>query len=121
MARKRGYQLKIFDAYRPVKYQKYLYDKFPGDYVSNPQTGSIPHCRGVAVDLTLIDKDGNELEMGTKFDDFSDKAHHGSKDISIKAQKNRLILLSIMISSKWDFYHKEWWHYQLFNVRNYDR
>lgn len=115
-----GYKFKIFDAYRPVKYQKHLYDKFPGDYVSNPQTGAVPHCRGVAIDLTLIDQGGNELDMGTKFDDFSNKAHHGAKNISIQAQKNRLILLSIMISSNWDFYNKEWWHYQLFNTKDYN-
>ena len=58
--------------------------------------------------------------MGTDFDDFSSKAHHGVKDISIEAQKNRLILLSIMISSGWDFYSNEWWHYQLFDSRKYD-
>ena len=35
LAKEKGYKLKIFDAYRPIKYQQYLYDKFPGDYVSN--------------------------------------------------------------------------------------
>jgi len=120
LAKEKGYKLKIFDAYRPLQCQKFLYDKFPGEYVSNPETGSIPHCRGVAVDLTLIDQNGDELEIGTDFDDFSSKAHHGVKDISIEAQKNRLILLSIMISSGWDFYRNEWWHYQLFDARKYD-
>lgn len=119
LAKKQGFILKIFDLYRPIKYQKFLYDKFPGDYVSNPETGSIPHCRAVAIDLTLIDQDGQELEMGTKFDDFSNQAHHGSREISLLAQKNRLILLSIMLSSGFDFYSKEWWHYQLFNSRQY--
>jgi D-alanyl-D-alanine dipeptidase len=119
LAKNQGYKIKIFDSYRPVRFQQYLYDKFPGDYVSNPTTGSIPHCRAVAIDLTLIDKNNRELEMGTKFDDFSHKAHHGSQEISIEAQKNRAILLSIMISSGWDFYNKEWWHYQLFNAKNY--
>ncbi|MDB2550450.1 D-alanyl-D-alanine dipeptidase [Rickettsiales bacterium] len=119
LAKDKGYKIKIFDSYRPIKFQQYLYDKFPGDYVSNPATGAVPHCRAIAIDLTLIDQNGEELEMGTPFDDFSPKAHHGSSQISIKAQKNRLILLSIMISSGWDFYSKEWWHYQLFNPRNY--
>ena len=119
LAKEKGYKLKIFDAYRPIKYQQYLYDKFPGDYVSNPKTGSIPHCRGVAVDLTLVNSDGNELSMGTEFDDFSNKAHHGSRDFSILEQKNRSILLSIMLSSGWDFYRNEWWHYQLFNAKSY--
>lgn len=120
LAKNRGYKIKIFDSYRPVRFQQYLYEKFPGDYVSSPKDGVVPHCRAVAVDLTLIDQNGQELEMGTEFDNFSSKAHHGSGDVSIEAQKNRAILLSIMLSAGWDFYSKEWWHYQLFNARSYD-
>ena len=120
LAKIQGLRFKIFDAFRPLSAQKFLFDKFPdGGFFSNPQTGSVPHCRGVAVDLTLIDKNGKELEMGTNFDDFSDLASHGSKVISALAQKNRYLLLGIMISAGWDFYQKEWWHYQLFDAKIY--
>ena len=120
LAKIQNLRLKIFDAFRPLKAQEFLFNKFPdGDFVSNPKTGAIPHCRGIAVDLTLIDKAGKELDMGTKFDDFTPKAYHGNKKISKEAQKNRFILMGIMMSSGWDFYEKEWWHYQLFKPREY--
>ena len=55
--------------------------------------------------------------MGTPFDAFTPLSHHGNKDISIEAQKNRLLLLGLMSTAGWDFYSREWWHYQLFNAR----
>lgn len=116
-----GYKLKIFDGFRPLKAQSFLFDKFPGgDFVSNPDGGCIPHCRGIAIDLTLIDKAGNELDMGTDFDNFTPKAYHGDVEVSAQVQKNRFILMGIMMSSGWDFYQNEWWHYQLFNPRSYE-
>ena len=45
---------------------------------SDPKKGS-PHTRGVAVDLTLT-KNDIELDMGTDFDDFTEKAFHLSKN-----------------------------------------
>lgn len=113
-------QLKIFDAFRPLKIQEYMWNKFQNnDFISNPNSGSIPHCRGIAVDLTLV-KNGNELDMGTPFDHFSEKSFHGNNSISITAQHNRLLLLGIMTQAGWDFYTNEWWHYQLFNPRSYE-
>ena len=120
LAKIQGYRFKLFDTFRPIVAQEFLFNKFPdGGFVSNPQTGSIPHCRGVAVDLTLIDFAGKELDMGTDFDNFTDLARHGSTAISVEAQKNRYILFGIMMSAGWDFYRQEWWHYQLFDARNY--
>jgi D-alanyl-D-alanine dipeptidase len=120
LAKIQGYRLKIFDGFRPLKAQQFLFDKFPnGDFVSNPDGGCIPHCRGIAIDLTLLDKGDNELDMGTGFDNFTSKAYHGDIEVSAVAQKNRFILMGIMMSSGWDFYQNEWWHYQLFNPRTY--
>jgi D-alanyl-D-alanine dipeptidase len=121
LAKIQGYKLKIFDGFRPLKAQKFLFGKFTGGgFVSNPDGGCIPHCRGIAVDLTLIDKDGCELDMGIGFDNFTKKAYHGDVEVSVEAQKNRFILMGIMMSSGWDFYQNEWWHYQLFNPRSYE-
>ena len=120
LAKIQGLRFKIFDSFRPLFAQKFLFEKFPdGGFISNPETGSVPHCRGVAVDLTLISGNGEELDMGTDFDDFSDLASHSSTAISALAQKNRYLLLGIMTSAGWDFYQKEWWHYQLFDAKNY--
>lgn len=121
LAFEQGYKLKIFDAYRPVQIQKEMFELF-GDngFVSNPATGSIPHCRGVAVDLTLTDLGGNELDMGSDFDEFSEIAFHGNASVSDLAKKNRYLLLGIMMTAGFDFFRNEWWHYQLFNARSYE-
>jgi D-alanyl-D-alanine dipeptidase len=119
-----GYKIKIFDTYRPLEVQKFMFDKFANDkskegFVSNPEGGVTSHCRGAAIDLTLTDLDGNEIDMGTDFDDFSQAAFHNCLTISVEAQRNRMILLGIMSAAGFDFYSKEWWHYQLFKPREY--
>ena len=124
-AKNLGLKLKIFDGFRPLEVQQYMFNKFPsndpkGGFISNPTGGVIPHCRGVAIDLTLTDLDGNELDMGTDFDEFSELAFHNCDKISAAAQRNRLILLGLMSAAGFDFYSKEWWHYQLFKPREYE-
>ena len=115
-----GLRLKIFDAFRPLEVQQALWNHTPDpNFLSEPGVGSTPHCRGVAIDLTLVDKQGRELDMGTGFDEFKPQSHHGNLEISQEAQQNRFTLLGIMTSAGWDFYRNEWWHYQLFNARQY--
>ena len=53
------------------------------------------------------------------FYDFTKNAYHLSKEINKNAKINRRLLLSIMTLAGFDFYHKEWWHYQLFNASSY--
>lgn len=114
-----GLRLKIFDAYRPPEAQWRLWEACPDPtFVADPRRGS-PHSRGVAIDLTLIDGAGRELEMGTGFDAVVDQSHHARTDVSVEAQRNRLLLLGIMTAAGWDNYSKEWWHYQLFDARRY--
>ena len=48
--------------------------------------------RGVAVDLTLTDNQGNELDMGTDFDEFSRLSYHGCLDISSESYKQTIIV-----------------------------
>lgn len=117
LAAQLGLRLKIFDAYRPTEAQWVLWNHNPDpEFLADPRRGS-PHSRGAAVDLTLIDADGKELEMGTPFDDFTLQSHHGNTEISVNAQRNRHLLIGIMTTAGWDFYRNEWWHYQLFNAR----
>jgi D-alanyl-D-alanine dipeptidase len=112
-------RFKLFDGFRPTEAVKALWDHTPDpNYLSPPNSGS-PHSRGAAIDLTLVNPDGEELEMGTGFDAMTVLSHHGALDISGTAQKNRSILLGIMTSAGWDFYRNEWWHYQLFRPRRY--
>ncbi|WP_330926532.1 D-alanyl-D-alanine dipeptidase [Candidatus Sororendozoicomonas aggregata] len=115
-----GLSLKIWDAYRPLKAQQALFNHTPDPlYVSHPETGIRPHCRGVALDVTLLDKHGNELPMGTGFDDFRPLAHHGNDQISDEAQKNRLLLAGIMAIAGFEPLDSEWWHYQLPNSQRF--
>jgi len=119
LAAKMGYRIKIFDAFRPSEAQFALWSHTPDpDFLADPQRGS-PHSRGVAIDLTLLDENGKELDMGTEFDAFTPLSHHGNQEISEEAQKNRHILLGIMTDAGWDFYRNEWWHYQLFDSKTY--
>ncbi len=112
-------RIKVFDAYRPTEAQEKLWAHTPdANFLAPPERGS-PHSRGVAVDLTLIDKDGNELDMGTPFDEFDILSHHGNTEVSVEAQRNRHLLMGIMTTAGWDFYRNEWWHYQLFKSRDY--
>ena len=68
MLQKKGLGLKMFDCYRPRPYQQRLWDKVPNaDYVTPPAKGSM-HSRGAAVDLTIVDANGKELDMGTPYD-----------------------------------------------------
>ena len=120
LARPLGLRLKVFDAFRPSEAQWVLWEHTPdSDFLAHPERGS-PHSMGAAVDLTLLDANDAELDMGTGFDDFTPRAFHGDLDISPDAQRNRIILMGIMTSAGWDFFRNEWWHYQLFNARDYD-
>lgn len=120
LAKSMGYGLRIFDAFRPTEAQWKLWAFCPNpNYIADPEKGS-PHSRGVAVDLTLVDLATMEdLDMGTPFDDFTEKSHHACLDITPEQQKNRALLLGIMTASGWDLYKNEWWHYQLFDAKSY--
>ena len=119
-AKNLGYKIKIFDAFRPLDVQQSLYEQINDErYVSNPVTGVATHTRGVAVDLTLVDIHGDELDMGTEFDSFDDRAHQ-SPDIPNLSQNvlcNRIILAGIMSIAGFTPLSTEWWHY---HIRIYD-
>lgn len=119
LAAAQGLRFKIFDAFRPQEAQEILWNHTPDpDFLADPRKGSA-HSRGVAVDLTLINSKGEELDMGTAFDAFTTLSYHGEVTISKEAQHNRLLLLGLMSTAGWDFYQKEWWHYQLFHAKDY--
>nr|WP_073021713.1 M15 family metallopeptidase [Flavobacterium micromati] len=110
---KKGYRIKIFDCYRPLEIQKKMWAIVSNPkYVANPAKGSI-HNRGGAVDITLVDLQGAELEMGTSFDFFGEKAAHNYKKLSNKIKNNRKLLKSVMESSGFSPFDSEWWHYNL--------
>lgn len=110
---KKGYRIKIFDCYRPLDIQKKMWAIVSNpQYVANPAKGSI-HNRGGAVDITLVNLQGAELEMGTSFDFFGKEAAHNYKNLSNKVKRNRNLLKSVMKSSGFNPFDSEWWHYNL--------
>lgn len=119
LAAARGLRFKIFDAFRPSEAQRVLWNHTPDpEFLADPRRGS-PHSRGVAIDLTLVDASGAALDMGTEFDAFTSRSHHGDMEIGAEAQRNRHLLLGLMTTAGWDFYRNEWWHYQLFDAASY--
>lgn len=117
LARALGLRLRVLDAFRPAEAQWVLWNHTPDPgFLADPRRGS-PHSMGAAVDLTLVDGAGAELDMGTAFDAFTPLSHHGNQAIPPEAQRNRHLLMGIMTTAGWDFYRNEWWHYQLFNAR----
>jgi D-alanyl-D-alanine dipeptidase len=119
LARAIGLGIKVFDAFRPSEAQWLLWNACPDpNFLADPRRGS-PHSRGAAIDLTLLDAAGRELDMGTSFDAFTPLSHHANPKISAEAQRNRFILLGLMSAAGWDFYANEWWHYQLFDAGRY--
>lgn len=109
-----GYRIKLFDCYRPLDIQKKMWQIMPNaDYVADPQKGSI-HNRGGAVDLTLVDLNGVELDMGTPFDHFGPEAAHAYKKLPKKVRANRALLKEIMLRHNFKSFKSEWWHYNVF-------
>ncbi len=109
---KKGFRIKLYDCYRPLDVQKKMWKILPGtNYVANPKKGS-KHNRGAAVDLTLVDSFGNELDMGTKFDFFGREAHHTYLNLPKEVLQNRKLLKETL--AKYDFksIYNEWWHYE---------
>ncbi len=115
---KLGFKIKLFDCYRPLDVQKKMWEIVPNPvYVANPAKGSI-HNKGGAVDISLVDLSGTDLDMGTKFDFFGEEASHNYLKLNQKIIDNRKFLKSIMIEFKFNSFDSEWWHYNLIDALN---
>lgn len=110
---KKGYKIKLFDCYRPLTIQKRMWKIVSNPkYVADPAKGSI-HNRGGAVDITLVDENGKELDMGTAFDHFGPEAAHDFDKVSSQVKRNRKLLKRIMKRNGFEPFDSEWWHYNL--------
>jgi D-alanyl-D-alanine dipeptidase len=109
----KGFKIKLYDCYRPRAIQKKMWRIVPdANFVANPKKGSI-HNRGGAVDISLVDSVGNELNMGTKFDFFGKEASHNYQNLSDEILANRKFLKEIMLQNNFRIFESEWWHYNL--------
>ena len=121
--KRQGFGLVIYDAYRPHRITKALFDQATpeerlGGYVADPSKGS-RHNRGCAVDLTLWDLKKQHIAlMPTGFDDFSERAQSTWSQGPREALKNRETLQAAMAKEGFTQLANEWWH---FDDRDCDR
>ena len=116
------YNLKVCDASRPMSVQRIMYNAVKGTskakYVSNPANGGGLHNYGLAVDITIVDENGNELDMGTKVDHLGFEANiDKEQDLVAKGMltranvANRNLLRRVMKAGGWMPLKSEWWHF----------
>jgi D-alanyl-D-alanine dipeptidase len=103
-------RLVIWDCYRPSSIQKVLWKRVPDErYVANPAKGS-RHSRGAAIDVALVDKDGQAVVLPTEFDDFTEAAHRDKAlegDHGAEARR----LDQAMRDAGFVGMPTEWWHF----------
>lgn len=110
---KKGLRIKLYDCYRPLDVQKKMWAIVSNpNYVANPAKGSI-HNRGGAVDISLVNSDGVEVDMGTGFDYFGKEAAHSYINLTQEVLANRSLLKTIMLENNFVSINSEWWHYNL--------
>ncbi len=127
-----GIALRVVEGYRPVEAQLAIIARYsaevcalrPGvsadelDRLTSRFVAPIavaPHVAGAAVDLTLVDAEGDELDLGTPIDatpeQSGDRCWFDAGDISRDARANRDLLAHVMGLAGFVNYPTEWWHW----------
>ena len=117
-----AYSLLVYDAARPMEVQRQMWEIVRGTnyvyYVSNPANRNGRHNYGMAVDVTIIDGEGQPLPMGTPFDFFGEEANTDKEAALVKAGKiteqefqNRRLLRRVMQQAGFTTITGEWWHF----------
>ncbi len=139
--RQPGYQLQIFDAYRPVEVQQYMVDYTfeqvcQAQQISSPTTAEAaaiwqqvyqiwavpsfelatppPHSTGAAIDLSIIDDQHQPLAMGSPIDEMSDRSqpnYFQHQDTGQLFHQNRQLLRQVMETAGFQRHPGEWWHF----------
>jgi len=121
------YSLIIYDGVRPLSIQQTMWDELGASekkYVSDPQIGSL-HNFGCAVDVSIVNEDGWEMDMGTPYDYFGELAHPVAEQRMIREGKlswrqyeNRKLLREVMTASGFTIITTEWWHFNGTSLKN---
>jgi zinc D-Ala-D-Ala dipeptidase len=122
-AKAEGFGLTIYDAYRPWRVTKALWDATPAgpkkNYVANPKKGS-KHNRGCAVDLTLHAlASGDQVAMPSGYDEFSPRAHRNFTAAPAEALLHRDLLQKLMETEGFRGASNEWWHFDFAGWEKY--
>ena len=142
-----GWKIKIYDAYRPVGVQQYMVNytfnslvkelELHEHQISAQQRQDLwgkvyrlwaapsldrkmppPHSTGAAVDVTIINDLGEQLNMGGEIDELSERSHpdYYISDQDGESQQyhfNRQLLYRVMSNSGFIRHPEEWWHFSL--------
>ena len=120
-ARRPEASLLVLDALRPQRVQERMWAALEGtgltQYLAHPERGSI-HSFGMAVDVTIVDASERELDMGTGFDDLTERSHPALEegflargDLPDLHVENRRLLRAVMNEAGWRGINTEWWHF----------
>ena len=116
-----GVRLRVLDALRPQRVQEQLYRELENTpvamYLAHPERGSI-HSFGMAVDVTLVDEQGRELDMGSAFDEMTLVSHPDREAehlalgmLTAQQLVHRGCLRAAMRQAGFQGIHSEWWHF----------
>lgn len=137
-----GWDLQIFDAWRPIAVQAFMVDHSlqtelargsPSQRADpawrrrveqqvrhlwavpsrDPRTPP-PHSTGAAVDLTLVDHDGEPVPMGSPIDALGPESypdHFAGDPHGATAHHNRLQLRQALLAAGFVMHPWEWWHF----------
>jgi zinc D-Ala-D-Ala dipeptidase len=133
-----GWRLHLLDAWRPLAVQAFMVEytdqllrrtepdlddvarrervlSYWAPPSENPATPP-PHSTGAAVDLTLLDAEGRQANMGSPFDEPTERSHpnhfeSASDSVGLEAHANRTRLGLVMRDSGFVRHPQEWWHF----------
>ncbi|NKE57411.1 M15 family metallopeptidase [Lentzea sp. PSKA42] len=127
-----GIRLLFVEGYRPPSLQRFYFERYADElraghpdwsaeqvrtaasrYVSPPEIA--PHSAGAAVDLTLVSRDGQELDMGTRVNASPEESegacYTAAENVSPAARANRQLLADALGGAGLVNYPTEWWHW----------
>ncbi|MCO5260182.1 MAG: M15 family metallopeptidase [Crocinitomicaceae bacterium] len=121
------WSLLVFDGVRPVDVQQRMWDALDsippaerGKFVSNPKNHSV-HNYGAAIDLTIVDENRQQLDMGTGYDDIRKLAYPSLEaqflatgELTQQQVNNRKLLRKVMAQQGFLNIPSEWWHFNAY-------
>jgi D-alanyl-D-alanine dipeptidase len=127
-----GIYLRVVEGYRPAHQQQAIIERYSAEIravrpgIGEPELHTLtsryvaplavaPHVAGAAVDVTLVDSDGQELDLGTAIDATPEQSggrcYLAADGISREARTNRGLLARVLCREGLVNYPTEWWHY----------
>jgi D-alanyl-D-alanine dipeptidase len=109
---KDGYSIIVYDAYRPYSVSVKLFEIVKNPiYIADPVNNPSRHNRGSAVDISLADSTGKEVEMPSPMHTFDSTASRSNPNMSQEARRNMDYMTEIMLQCGFVKYEYEWWHF----------